>query len=232
MTDEHIKGELIGYARVSTEEQNLDLQLDALRAQGIPDDAIYTDKQSGATMDRPALKLAMKVARKGDTIVVWKLDRLGRSVRGVLDAAENLRERGINLHVITLGMDTSTPVGKLIMTILLALAELERDQIAERTKAGVAAYQARGGRMGQPHRILDYPKRKARFLALWEAGTIDEMTGAEIVTEMNRIDPAAPQISGPSTYFNWKRGNPAKGIPPFKGLELPADTPLRDITTK
>lgn len=225
---ENPTGELIGYARVSSEEQNLNLQLDALRAAGVPDDAIYADKQSGHSMDRPQLKLAMKVARPGDTIVIWKLDRLGRSVRGVLDAIESLRERGIELNILTLGMDTKTPVGKVVLTIMLALAELERDQIAERTRAGIAAFKARGGRMGQKHRIIDYPKRLARFKALWASGALDEMSGREIVEEMNRVDPKAPKISGPSTYFNWKRGDPKKGIPPFKGFEPPADTPLRD----
>lgn len=229
---EEQNGELIGYARVSTEDQSLDLQLDALRAEGIPDDAIYCDKQSGASMDRPNLKLAMKVARAGDTIVVWKLDRLGRSVRGVLDAFDNLKERGINLKILTMGIDSGTPEGRLAMTLMLAVAELERSQIAERTKAGIAAFKARGGRMGQKHRILDYPKRLARFKALWASGAIDEMTGREIVAEMNRVDPDAPPISGPSTYFNWKRGNPEKGIPPFKGFELPSDTPLRDVAAE
>jgi DNA invertase Pin-like site-specific DNA recombinase len=135
----------IGYARVSTIEQNPDLQHDALREAGC--DKIFTDQASGAKADRPALKEALEYARKGDCIVVWRLDRLGRSLKHLIEAIEGLESRKIGFSSLQEGLNTTTPGGKLIFHIFGALSEFERNVIRERTNAGLAAARARG-RMG------------------------------------------------------------------------------------
>ncbi|RZL18143.1 MAG: recombinase family protein, partial [Sphingomonas sp.] len=128
---------LIGYARVSTSEQNLTLQTDALTAAGC--ERICSDKVSGAKADRPGLSEALNVARRGDTLVIWKLDRLGRSMKGLVELAADLATRGIELRSLTDGIDTATPTGRLLFHILASIAEMERELIRERTMAGLLA---------------------------------------------------------------------------------------------
>jgi DNA invertase Pin-like site-specific DNA recombinase len=136
---------LVGYARVSTLDQDPQLQIDALLAAGVDRRDIFEDSMSGKGMDRPGYAAMMKDLEPGDIIHVWKLDRLGRSVRQVLNTFHDLAQRNISIVVLTQpGMDTSTPVGRLIITIMAAVAEMERDLIQERTLAGLAASRARG----------------------------------------------------------------------------------------
>ena len=137
---------LIGYARVSTQEQDLALQLDALKAAGC--ERIYEERASGAQRDRPELKAALGYMREGDTLVVWKLDRLARSLKQLIDTVEDLGARGIGLRSLTEAIDTTTSGGKLIFHIFAALAEFERAVIRERTLAGLAAARARGRKGG------------------------------------------------------------------------------------
>jgi DNA invertase Pin-like site-specific DNA recombinase len=147
---------LIGYMRVSTRDQNLDLQRDALEKAGA--DRVYGDEGvSGATSDRPELIKAMDYCRDGDTFVVWKLDRLGRSTRQVLDLVEQLREKGVGFRSLTEGLDTSGPMGTAMITVMAAFAQLERDVMIERTRAGLAAAAARGKRGGRT-KLLDEKK--------------------------------------------------------------------------
>ena len=141
----------IGYARVSTQDQNLDLQNDALKAAGC--DKIYTDKMSGAKTNRPGLEEILGFIRKGDTLVVWKLDRLGRSLKHLIQVLNQLDERGVYFKSIQESLDTSTPGGKLIFHVFGALAEFERDIIRERTMAGLAAARARGRKGGRPRKL-------------------------------------------------------------------------------
>ena len=141
----------IGYARVSSQDQNLDLQNDALKAAGCEN--IYTDKMSGAKTNRPGLEEILGFIRKGDTLVVWRLDRLGRSLKHLIQVLNILDERGVYFKSIQESLDTSTPGGKLIFHVFGALAEFERDIIRERTLAGLAAARARGRKGGRP-RIL------------------------------------------------------------------------------
>ncbi len=154
---------LIGYARVSTDDQNLDLQKDALTAAGC--DRIFTDKLSGARDDRPGLTEALSHLRQGDCLVVWKLDRLGRTLRGLIDFVGELRERCVDFRTLhgTTQIDTSTAQGRFFFHIMAALAEMERDLIRERTNAGLAAARARGRNGGRPAKItkrqLDHAKR-------------------------------------------------------------------------
>jgi DNA invertase Pin-like site-specific DNA recombinase len=138
----------IGYARVSTLEQDESLQLDALKAAGC--DKVFTDKASGKLTERPALDALLEQLRQGDTVVVWRLDRLGRSLRHLIDVVAELDTRGVGFRSLTEAIDTTTPGGKLIFHIFGALAEFERSLIIERTQAGLAAARARGRVGGRP----------------------------------------------------------------------------------
>jgi DNA invertase Pin-like site-specific DNA recombinase len=139
---------LIGYARVSTQEQTLNLQKDALEKAGCT--KIFTDTASGAKTERKGLEQALSYVRKGDTFVVWRLDRLGRSLPHLIDTMTNLEERGIGFKSLTENIDTTTGGGKLIFHIFGALAEFERNLIRERTQAGLTAARDRGRKGGRP----------------------------------------------------------------------------------
>ena len=128
---------LIGYARVSTDDQNLALQTQALNEIGCT--KIYEDKISGTKTNRPGLQLALEVLRNGDTLVVWKLDRLGRTVKGLIDLINQLHQKDIHFKSITDNVDTSTPSGRFFFHVMASLAQMERELIAERTKAGLAS---------------------------------------------------------------------------------------------
>ncbi len=142
---------LIGYARVSTQDQNLDLQKDALTKVGCS--RIYEEHASGANTDRPQLKAAMDYLRAGDTLVVWKLDRLGRSTQHLLQTVTLLESKGIAFRSLQENIDTTTSSGKLIFHIFASLAEFERDIIRERTQAGLSAARARGRIGGRPAKL-------------------------------------------------------------------------------
>ena len=135
---------LIGYVRVSTNDQNTDLQRNALNCAGC--ELIFEDKISGTKSERPGLKKLLRTLSAGDTLVVWKLDRLGRSMRHLVVLVEELRERGINFRSLTDSIDTSTPMGRFFFHVMGALAEMERELIVERTKAGLEAARAQGRR--------------------------------------------------------------------------------------
>lgn len=142
---------LIGYARVSTEDQNLDLQVDALTKAGC--ERIFEDRLSGAVAQRPGLAEAISFARKGDTMVVWRLDRLGRSLKNLIEVVGQMEERGIGLKSLKEAIDTTTSAGRLVFQIFGALAEFERNLIRERTMAGLAAARARGKQSGRPKKL-------------------------------------------------------------------------------
>ena len=136
-----------GYARISTDDQTTALQLDALKRARCSH--IFEDKGiTGATIKRPALLRCMKTLRAGDTLVVWKLDRLGRSLRDLITMLDDLRDRGIRFHSLTENIDTETPTGRAMWQLIGVLAELERSLIIERTRAGMLAARARGVRPG------------------------------------------------------------------------------------
>jgi DNA invertase Pin-like site-specific DNA recombinase len=141
-------GHLLGYARVSTGDQNPELQLDALRAAGCA--RVFVDTASGALAARPELARALDHLRPGDTLVVWRLDRLGRSLRHLLDVVGDLERRGIGFKSLRESVDTTTPGGRLVFHLFGALAEFERDLLRERTAAGLAAARARGRKGGRP----------------------------------------------------------------------------------
>ena len=138
----------VGYARVSTNEQDLSLQLDALKEAGC--EKTYQDQVSGVKAVRPGLQEALAYLRKGDTLVVWRLDRLGRSLKHLIETVNELEERGIGFQSLQESIDTTTSSGRLIFHIFGALAEFERNLIRERTQAGLEAARARGRKGGRP----------------------------------------------------------------------------------
>ena len=140
---------LIGYARVSTPEQSVAMQVEALIKYGVKKEDIYTENVSGVKKNRPALAKALRQLREGDVLVVWKLDRVARSISNLLEVMEELEAKGVKFRSITEGLETETPGGKMIFHVMGALAQLERDLIVERTRAGVKAAQERGVRFGR-----------------------------------------------------------------------------------
>lgn len=162
-------------------------------------------------MNRPELNRLLKICRRGDCIVVWKMDRLGRSLKDVLITIEDMNAKGIQVKSLTEPIDTTSPMGTLIMQILIAVAQMERSLISERTKAGMQRRKEQGQKFGKPHYIRDYPKRIKAFEKLWRDDKLGEMTGQQIVDELNKADPKAPKIGSPQVYYNWKR----KGLPGF-----------------
>ncbi|WP_291522102.1 recombinase family protein [Acidithiobacillus sp.] len=149
---------LIGYARVSTQDQNLELQRQALAVAGCA--KVYEDAMSGLRADRPGLARALDALREGDTLVVWKLDRLGRSVKGLVELVESLQAQGIQFRSLTDAIDTSTPSGRFFFHVMASLAQMERELIAERTKAGLAAAR-KAGRVGGRKRSMTPAKIEA-----------------------------------------------------------------------
>jgi DNA invertase Pin-like site-specific DNA recombinase len=164
---------LIGYARVSTSDQTLNLQKDALEKAGC--DKIFTDMASGSKAERIGLDQAVSYVRKGDTLVVWRLDRLGRSLPHLIETITSLNNRGIGFKSITESIDTTTSGGKLIFHIFGALAEFERDIIRERTHAGLTAARARGRLGGRPKALNPKKAQQAQTLYNDKKHTIDEI---------------------------------------------------------
>ena len=166
---------LLGYMRVSKADgsQTVDLQRDALTLAGVAPAQIYEDRASGRLDARPGLEALLKALRAGDTLVVWKLDRLGRDLRHLVNTVHDLTQRGIGFKVLTghgASIDTTTPAGKLVFGIFAALAEFERELIAERTKAGLASARARG-RTGGPPFKMTVAKVRLAMAAMGQPGT-------------------------------------------------------------
>lgn len=158
----------IGYARVSTAEQNMDLQIQELENIGC--EKIFQEKESGSQDDRPKLKEALKYLRQGDTLCVWKLDRLGRSLKGLIEVMQDLEDRGVQFRSITDGIDTTSAMGKFLFHIVGAFAEMERSLIQERTKAGLAAARARGRVGGRRPKVTGEDRQ--RILKLYDSNAM------------------------------------------------------------
>jgi DNA invertase Pin-like site-specific DNA recombinase len=183
---------LIGYARVSTHEQTLDLQTDALRQASC--EKIFTDTTSGAKSERPGLQEALNHLRARDTLVVWRLDRLGRTLKHLIATISDLNEKSIGFKSLQENMDTTTSGGKLIFHLFGALAEFEREVIRERTNAGLQAARARGRLGGRPKLQALDPKKVALAKKLYEDGN----TPVKEICEMLRI--------GRSTLYRYVGG--------------------------
>ena len=164
---------LIGYARVSTHDQTLNLQQDALKNAGCT--KIFTDVISGAKTERKGLAEALEYVRAGDTLVVWRLDRLGRSLKDLIEKLTELNKRNIGFKSLTENIDTTTSGGKLIFHIFGALAEFERDLVKERTDAGLRAARERGRTGGRPKVVTDKKLEMARALYADKHNTINEI---------------------------------------------------------
>lgn len=169
---------LIGYARVSKADgsQSTDLQRDALLSEGVKEEAIYQDHASGKLDDRPGLQNCLKALREGDTLIVWKLDRLGRNLRHLVNTVHDLTAKNIGLKVLTghgAAIDTTTAAGKLVFGIFAALSEFEREMIKERTLAGMASARARGRKGGRPYKMTQAKLR----LAMASLGQLETKIG-------------------------------------------------------
>lgn len=183
--------DLFGYARVSTVEQDEALQIDALKAAGCV--KLFVDHASGALDERPELARLLDYARDGDTIVVWRLDRLGRSLRHLIDTVGQFAEQGIGFRSLTEAMDTTTPTGRLVFHIFGALAEFERDLIRERTQAGLAAARARGRVGGRPPKVT--PEKLAVMQSMYDSNehtvaAIAETVGVSRATVYRHLAPS------------------------------------------
>ena len=164
---------MVGYARVSTRDQSPALQLDALREAGCQ--RVFMEKASGAQRDRPELTAALDYIRAGDTLVVWKLDRLARSVRQLVETAEDLQQRGIGLKVLTQQIDTTTPGGRLVFHVFAAMAEFERELTLERTHAGLVAAKALGRRGGRKPAMGPAEVKRAKAMLTDPTITVEEV---------------------------------------------------------
>ena len=189
---------VVGYARVSTVEQNADLQHDALHAAGAV--RIFTDTASGATMARPELARAFEYLNRGDMLVVWRIDRLGRSVKDLIEIVNDLRARGVQFRSTTEAIDTSTPGGELVFHIFAAVAQMERRLITERTHAGLVAARARGRRGGRP--TVMTPARMKEALRMREEGatlvyiaSTLQVGRATVVRALGRAEKAARAVT-------------------------------------
>lgn len=200
-----------GYARVSTEDQDMKMQIDALEKYGV--DGIFKEKKSGKDMDRPALQSMFNelYLRGNDTIVVWKLDRLGRSITDLIETVQFIEDCGARFVSLTDNIDTSTATGRFFFHIIAAMAEWERNMISERTKAGIAAAKAEGKRFGPKHSIRDNPKRLKAIRKLDEAGKLRDSKGrrlmldVELLNALNDADPKAKKIESMETVRRWRR---------------------------
>lgn len=153
---------LIGYARVSTQDQNLDLQTEALTKAGCK--KIFTDKISGSRAERPGLTKALEMLREGDTLIVWKLDRLGRSVKNLVDLVGELHKQSIQFKSLTDAIDTGTPSGRFFFHVMASLAEMERDLAVERTRAGLEVARQLGRKGGRKRQMTDSKIESAKKL--------------------------------------------------------------------
>ncbi|MCW2538753.1 MAG: pin [Frankiales bacterium] len=190
MTTVSARGYRLGYARVSTLEQDPQLQLDALAAAGV--DEMFTDHASGVLIERPHLGELLQRIRPGDTLVVWRLDRLGRSTSHLLQTVSELGERGVGFSSLTEAIDTTTSAGRLMFGVLASLAAFERDLLRERTLAGLAAARARGNVGGRPPTMT--PDKLAVARAMLAEGKSKTVIAATI------------GVSRPTLYSHLERG--------------------------
>ena len=188
---------LVGYARVSTGEQNLDLQADALKQAGCA--KIFTDQMSGAKAERPGLQAAFAFVRTGDTLIVWRLDRLGRSLKDLVQKVEDLQQRQVGFRSLHESIDTTSSVGKFQFHVFSALAEFERDLIRDRTMAGLRAARARGRLGGRPRRMTPEQVKMASHLMQDPAIDVKEIVrtlGVSRSTLYRYVEPTG-ELRGP-----------------------------------
>jgi DNA invertase Pin-like site-specific DNA recombinase len=197
---------LVGYARVSTDDQSLALQIDALIGNGVSPDAIHTDKASGKSLaKRPGLRQAFQDLRRGDILVVWKLDRLGRNLEELITTVKRIEECGAHFRCLTQPIDTSTPMGLLVFHIFGAMAQFERELARERTMAGLAAAAARGRKGGRRPSLSNEKADRARAMLA---------AGARITDVVREVGVAR------STIYKWRE----------EEARPPVDDPAEELT--
>lgn len=188
----------IGYARVSTGEQNLNLQLDALQKAGC--EKIFTDEMTGSKMDRPGLIAASAYLRKGDRLIIWKIDRIGRNSRGILAFIDEIEAKGCFISSLMEGVGTGTPTEKFFLTLLTAFAELERGNIIDRTRAGLEAARARGRFGGRPRKLSPQQEKALMAMISQPDISIGEIADAfsisrpSVYAYLKRLKKAAPVL--------------------------------------
>ncbi len=199
-------GILVGYARVSTEDQNLDLQTRALLAAGVPPDNLHVEKISGSSPKRPALDMAVKDLMAGDTLVVWRLDRLARSMRQLYARLDAIHGKGANFQSLQEGFDFGTVSGKLVLGVLGLVAEFEAQIIAQRTAAGIAALKARNGKDHKWGRKLYMTPERVRLVGdhLNGRNGKERLSGPQVAKLM--------KVSTASVYAYWKQAGPGKFV--------------------
>jgi len=205
-------GDLLGYARVSTFEQKPDLQRDALKAAGCY--RVFTDKASGSLDARPSLTKVLDQLRPGDTLVVWRLDRLGRSLRHLIETVTELHGRGIGFRSLCENIDTTTAGGKLVFHLFGALAEFERDLIRDRTMAGLAAARARGRKGGRPPVMTPDKVTVARQMYASKEHTIEaiaETVGVSRASVYRHLEPSDHDSSSSSTESGSRKARKPPG---------------------
>lgn len=182
-----MKNYIFGYARVSTEAQNLDRQLDALKKYGV--DVIYNEKMTGTKKDRPELTKLLERITKGDTIVIESLSRLGRSTKDLIELTELFKSKGVRLVSLKEAVDTDSSTGKLLFTLMSAIAQFERDTIADRTREGLRSARARGRTGGRPKADPDNIKRAVKLYNTqqYSIKEIEELTGVKKSTLYRNI---------------------------------------------
>ena len=193
---------LVGYARVSTRDQKPGLQLDALKGAGC--EKMFREKASGAQRDRPQLAAAIDYMRRGDTLVVWKLDRLARSMKQLIETVEALEAEGIGFRSLTEAIDTTTSGGRLVFHLFGALAEFERSIIRERTRAGLDAAKARGRTGGRPRKLKEADLKAARAMLAGGDFTVGE------VARQLKVSPATlyRYLPAPRSTITRRAGSP------------------------
>lgn len=200
---------LIGYVRVSTEDQELRLQRQALEKYGVKPEHIYEEKASGSTMNRPVWKRITGFMRPGDTVVVWRLDRLGRTMKGLLDTVEKMSEDGVKFVSVTENLDTVSPGGTLIFHVFSAVTEFERRVNSERTKAGIAAKRKELGKEWGRRSPID--TSPIRLECMYQYLTIPDarrVTANQLLRWINALpDPKAKKIKSAETLRRWVRLN-------------------------
>ena len=212
---------LIGYARVSKSDgsQTTNPQRDALLDAGVKPENIYEDQASGKKTDRPGLAACIKALRAGDTLIVWKLDRLGRSLGHLVNTVQELNERGVSLRVLTgqgAAIDTTTPAGKLVFGIFAALAEFERELISERTKAGLAAARARGKKGGRPPKITPAKLRLVQIAMAQTTTNVSELCAELGITRQTLYRYVSPTGELRTTERKTPQGSKAARSTSFK----------------
>jgi DNA invertase Pin-like site-specific DNA recombinase len=195
------EGYLVGYARVSTKDQNLDLQLDALRAAGVRDENLHVEKLSATAKNRPALDLAIQDLRKGDTLLVWRLDRLARNMQDLYQRLGRVYAKGARFRSLTENFDFGTITGEFVLGILGLVAQLERQIIAQRTKAGIESWKAKGeGNWGRAAKLTEKQVVEAGTMLNRDVGA---MSGPQVAAHF--------KVSRPTIYQHWQLNRTGKG---------------------